>query len=96
MKGMLIYFDIKPGMQDAFEAATRKHISDIRERDPSYSLYSLARLRESDTRYVLVQRFGSWENQMAHRSYDYVLENMKAMEPCIAAPPLIEELEIID
>jgi quinol monooxygenase YgiN len=45
---------------------------------------------------VFVQRFESWETQMAHRSYDYVLKAMAAMDPCIAGPPTIEELEILD
>lgn len=96
MKGLLIYFDIIPGKQLEFEQAARTHAKNIRERDPSYELYSLARLRDSDNRYVLVQRFESWESQMAHRSYDYVLEGMKAIDPCIASPPTVEELDIID
>jgi len=96
MKGMLIYFDIIPGKQEEFERAAAVHVNNICERDPSYSLYSLAKVRGSEARYVFVQRFESWETQMAHRTYDYVLEAMAAMDPCIAGPPTIEELEILD
>lgn len=96
MKGMLIYFDILPGKQEEFERATKVHINNIRERDPSYYLYSLARIKASDTRYVLVQRFQSWETQLAHQTYDYVLAAMEAMNPCIAGPPTVELLDIID
>ena len=96
MKGMLIYFDIIPGKQEEFERATKIHINNIRERDPSYSLYSLAKIKDSDTRYLLVQRFDSWESQEAHQTYDYVLEAMPAMDACIGGPPTIELLDIID
>jgi len=96
MKGMLIYFDIIPGKQEEFERATKVHINNIRERDPSYFLYSLAKIKDSETRYVLVQRFESWETQQAHQTYDYVLEAMPAMDACIAGPPKVELLDIID
>lgn len=96
MKGMLIYFDVTPGMQEEFERSTKFHINNIRERDPSYSLYSLAKIKDSDTRYLLVQRFESWETQEAHQTYDYVLDAMPAMNACIAGPPTIELLDIID
>lgn len=96
MKGMLIYFDIIPGKQEEFERATKFHINNIRERDPSYSLYSLARIKDSETRYLLVQRFESWETQLAHQTYDYVLAAMPAMTACVSGPPTIELLDIID
>lgn len=96
MKGMLIYFDIIDGKQEEFERASAVHARNIRERDPSYALYSLARVHESTTRYVSVQRFESWETQMAHRTYDYVLAAMPAMDACLAGPPTVELLDIID
>jgi quinol monooxygenase YgiN len=96
MKGMLIYFDVIPGRQEEFERATIFHINNIRERDRSYLLYSLARIKDSDTRYVLVQRFESWETQLAHQTYDYVLAAMPAMNACLAGPPTVECLDIID
>ncbi len=96
MKGLLIYFDIIDGKQEEFERATAVHVNNIRERDPSYYLYSLAKVRDSATRYVLVQRFESWETQAAHQTYDYVLEAMEPMTACIAGPPTIEWLEILD
>lgn len=96
MKGLLIYFDIIEGKQDEFERATAIHIDNVRTRDPSYSLYSLARIRDSATRYVLIQRFESWETQQAHQTYDYVLEAMPAMDACIAGPPTIEWLDIVN
>jgi len=96
MKGLLIYFDIIPGKQEEFERAAAIHVNNVRKRDPTYYLYSLAKIKGSDTRYVFVQRFESWETQMAHRTYDYVLEAMPAMDACIAGPPTIEELDIVD
>ena len=96
MKGLIIYFDIIEGKQEEFERATAIHVNNIRARDPSYSLYSLARIKDSATRYALVQRFESWETQKAHQTYDYVLEAMPAMDACIAGPPTMEWLDIID
>jgi quinol monooxygenase YgiN len=96
MKGLLIYFDVIDGKQKEFEAATRVLVSRVRERDPSYSLYSLARLRDTPTRYVLVQRFDSYEAQLAHQGYDYVLECMPPMQPFFAGPPSIQFLDIVD
>ena len=71
-------------------------ISGVREKDPSYSLYSLAKLKDSDTRYVLVQRFESYESQDAHQTYPYVLDAMPAMTACIAAEPKVEWLDIVN
>jgi quinol monooxygenase YgiN len=96
MKGLLIYFDIIDGKQQEFEAATSVLVSRVRERDPSYSLYSLARLRDTRTRYVLVQRFESYETQLAHQGYDYILECMPPMQAFLAGPPSIEFLDIVD
>lgn len=96
MKGLLIYFDIVDGKQSEFERAAAVHVANVRQRDPSYTLYSLAKVEGSDTRYVFVQRFDSWETQIAHRSYDYVLAAMPAMDACLAGPPTIEALDILD
>lgn len=96
MKGLFIYFDIMPEKQQAFEDAMGFHINNVRTRDPSYSLYSLAKIRHSETRYILVQRFESWETQEAHQSYDYVQAAMPAIDACLAGPPTIEWLEVID
>lgn len=96
MKGLLIYFDVSAGKQKAFEDAVAFHVNNVRSRDPSYSLYSLSKIRDSDTRYVLVQRFESWETQEAHQSYDYVQEAMPAIDACLAGPPTIEWLEVLD
>ena len=96
MKGLLIYFDVADGKQKEFEAATHVLVSRVRERDPSYSLYSLARLRDLPTRYVLVQRFESYDTQLAHQTYDYVLECMPPMQQFFAGPPTIHFLDIVD
>jgi len=95
MKAMLIHFEITPGKQADFEAAYTRHVTNIRERDPSYTLYNLTRDRDCDTRYVSMQIFESWESQLAHQTYDYVLELMPAMGACIAAPPHIDWLEVV-
>ncbi len=95
MKAMLIHFDITPGKQADFEAAATQHVHNIRERDPSYSLYNLTRQRDCDTRYVSMQLFESWETQLAHQTYDYVLEMMPAMSACLSGPPTVEWLEVV-
>jgi quinol monooxygenase YgiN len=95
MQAMLITFDITPGKQDDFEAAVLFHVNNVRTRDPSYSLYSLTRDRDNDTRYVLMQQFESWATQEAHQTYDYVLDAMPAMNACIAGPPSIDWLEVV-
>jgi quinol monooxygenase YgiN len=92
---MLITFDITPGKHADFEAAVSFHVNNVRTRDPSYSLYSLTRDRDIDTRYILMQQFESWESQEAHQTYDYVLDAMPAMNACIAGPPTIDWLEVI-
>lgn len=92
---MLITFDILPGKQAAFEAAVSVHVNNVRTRDPGYSFYSLTRDRDTNTRYVLMQQFESWETQEAHQTYDYVLAAMPAMNACIAGPPKIDRLEVI-
>ena len=96
MKGLLIHFDVIDGKQKEFEAATHELVSRVRKSDPSYQLYSLARLRDSTTRYVLVQRFESYETQLAHQAYPYVLEAMAPMQPLMAGPPTVQFLDIID
>lgn len=95
MKAMLITFDIIPGKQADFEAAVSFHVGNVRARDPSYSLYSLTRDRDVDTRYILMQQFESWETQEAHQTYDYVLDAMPAMNAAIAGPPSIDWLEVV-
>jgi len=96
MKGLLVYFDVLAGKQAEFERAMVVHTGNVRTRDPTYYLYSLARLRDSQTRYVLVQRFESYETQKRHQSYDYVLEAMPIVDACLAGPPTIEWLDIVD
>ena len=96
MKGLLIYFDIQEGRQEEFEKAADVLISGVRENDPSYSLYSLAKIKDSSTQYVLVQRFESYESQLAHQTYEYVLEAMPAMTACLAGEPKIEWLDIVN
>lgn len=95
MKAMLIHFEIAPGRQAEFERATAFHANNVRTRDPSYSLYSLTKVRDSETSYILMQQFESWETQLAHQSYDYVLAAMPAMSACLAGPPEIDWLEVI-
>jgi quinol monooxygenase YgiN len=68
MKGLLIYFEVIDGKQLQFEAAVGALISKVRAHDPSYELYSLAKLRESTVRYVMVERFESAQSQEAHRT----------------------------
>ena len=92
---MLIHFDITPGQQADFEAAYTRHVHNIRTRDPSSKLYNLTRQRDRDTRYVSMQIFDSWESQLAHQTYDYVLEMMPLMSGCLAGPPTIEWLEVV-
>jgi len=96
MKGLLIYFDVAAGRQAEFERAMGVHANNVRQRDPSYSLYSLAKIRDSETRYVLVQRFESYETQARHQTYDYVVAAMPAIDVCLAGPPTIEWLDIVD
>jgi quinol monooxygenase YgiN len=96
MKAMLIHFEVAPGKQAEFERATAFHANNVRTRDPSYSLYSLTKVRDSETRYVLMQQFESWESQLAHQSYDYVLAAMPAMSACLAVPPQVDWLEVVD
>ncbi len=95
MKAMLITFDIIPGKQSDFEAAVSFHVNNVRARDPNYSFYSLTRDRDMETRYILMQQFKSWEAQLAHQTYDYVLDAMPAMNACIAGPPTIDWLEVV-
>jgi quinol monooxygenase YgiN len=96
MKGLLIHFDVSDGKQAEFEAAAHVLVSRVRERDPSYQLYSLARLRDSRTRYVLVQRFESYATQLAHQTQPYVLETRPAMQACLAGPPDVQFLDIVE
>jgi quinol monooxygenase YgiN len=96
MKGLLIYFDVRDGKQPQFEAAAAELVRRVRTRDPSYALYSLARLKDSTTRYLLVQRFESYATQLAHQSYPYVLEAMPPIQACLAGVPTIEWLDILD
>jgi quinol monooxygenase YgiN len=96
MKGLLIYFDVIDGKQAEFEAATHELVSRVRKNDPTYQLYSLARLRDSKTRYVLVQRFESYETQLAHQNYPYITETMAPMQACMAGPPSVQFLDIVD
>jgi quinol monooxygenase YgiN len=96
MKGLLIYFDVQDGKQAEFEAAAAELARRVRTRDRTYLLYSLARLKDSTTRYVLVQRFESYETQLAHQGYPYVLEAMPPIQACLAGAPTIEWLDIID
>lgn len=95
MKGMLIHFEVADGKQTDFESAMGIHASNILTRDPSYALYSLARVKDSDVLYVLMQRFESWETQLAHQSYDYVQEMMPKIDACLAGPPRVELLDIV-
>lgn len=95
MKAMLIHFDITPGKQADFEATTARHVHNVRTRDPHFSLYNLTRLRDSETRYVSMQIFDSWEAQKAHQTYDYVLPMIPEMNACLAGPPTVEWLEVI-
>lgn len=95
MKAMLITFDITPGKQADFEAAVSFHVNNVRNRDPSYTFYSLTRDRDTDTRYILMQQFDSWDSQLAHQTYDYVLNAMPAMNACIAGLPHIDWLEVV-
>ncbi|MDB5662661.1 MAG: hypothetical protein JWM38_1304 [Sphingomonas bacterium] len=96
MKGLIIHFEVTAGMEAEFERAMGVHVHNVRTRDPSYSLYSLARVRDEDRRYVLVQQFESYESQERHQTYDYVLEAMTPINACLAAIPTIEWLDLID
>jgi len=96
MKGLLIHFDVIDGKQQEFEAAAHELVSRVRKNDPTYQLYSLSRLRDSTTRYVLVQRFESYETQLAHQGYPYILETMPPMQACMAGPPTVQFLDILD
>jgi quinol monooxygenase YgiN len=95
MKGLLIYFEVVEGKQPQFEAAVEALVAQVRVHDPSYELYSLAKLRQSNVRYVMVERFANAEAQEAHRHYPYVIEAMPAIDACLAGTPVVEWLDFV-
>ncbi len=95
MKGLLIYFEVIAGKQPQFEAAVGALIAQVRAHDPSFELYSLAKLRDSATCYVMVERFQSEEAQQAHRNYPYVIDAMPAIDVCLAGTPVVEWLDYV-
>ena len=95
MKGLIIHFEVAGGRQADFEAAMAFHIGNVRTRDPSYTHYSLAKIVDSATRYVLTQQFESMETQARHQQFDYVLAAMPAIDACLAGPPTLEWLDVI-
>jgi quinol monooxygenase YgiN len=50
---------------------------------------------EATTR-VLVQRFESYATQLAHQTQPYVVETMPAMQACMAGPPDVQFLDIVE
>jgi quinol monooxygenase YgiN len=95
MKGLLIYIEVIEGRQRQFEAAVKALFAHVRAHDRSYELDSLARLRQSNVRYVMVERFESVEAQEAHRSHPYIIEAMPAIDACLAGTPAVEWLDFI-
>ncbi len=96
MKGLLIHFHVTDGKQADFEAATSELVRRVRANDPSYQLYSLARVKSESSRYVLMQRFESYETQLNHQTYPYVLEAMTPIQACLASEPIVQFLDILD
>jgi quinol monooxygenase YgiN len=95
MKGLLIYFQVIEGKQPQFEAAVEALVAQVRAHDRSYELYSLAKLRQSNVSYVMVERFESAQAQEAHRNHPYVIEAMPKIDACLAGTPVVEWLDFI-
>jgi quinol monooxygenase YgiN len=91
--GITVKFEIKPGSNEAFEAAFQKAAAVVKAQDEGCEMYDLFRSVDTPTRYVMVERWTTPELLKAHMTSP-TMAGMGALAPHFAAAPTLAKYDV--
>lgn len=90
--GITVQFEIKPGSAADFEAGFRKAAAAVKAQDEGCEMYDLFKSIDSQTRYVMVERWTTQELLDAHMKSP-TMAGMAALGPHFAGAPTMATYE---
>src|SRR5512145_802921 len=82
---VLVHVKVKPGCEEAFEAATRANAA-ASLCEPGIARFDLLRQREDGSRYLLVEAYRDPESPARHKETAHYAAWRDAVEPLMAEP----------
>ena len=92
---MLARLKVDPARAAAFEADFVETARAVRANEPDVIVYHLARIRETESDYRVVEIYRSEEAFKAHLATDHFQAFRPKMAAAILAPPEVERLDIV-
>jgi quinol monooxygenase YgiN len=96
LNGLIIHFEVAEGREADFERAITTVADLVKATDPQYEYYTLARLRDERTRYVVIERFADWSAFDAHMNDPVIGAATGAITECLAGEPTLEWLDYVN
>lgn len=95
MNGLIIHFEVAEGKEADFERAIVTVADLVKATDPDYEYYTLARVRDETTKYVVLERFADWSTFDAHMKDPAIAAATGAITECLAGEPTVEWLDYL-
>jgi quinol monooxygenase YgiN len=93
MISVIATMTVQPGQGAAFEAEMRAGIDYIRANEPGTLFYHLARSREDETVYKILEAYRDQAALDAHMQSEWYLQLGGKMRNILARRPLIEQMD---
>lgn len=96
MNGLIIHFEVAEGRESDFERAITAVSDLVKASDPDYEYYTLARIRDERTKYVVLERFAGWATFDAHMKDPAIGAATGVITECLAGEPTLEWLDYVN
>ncbi len=95
MLGLIAILKVQDGKQAEFEATIRELVAATRT-EPGNRLYNFTRKQGSTTEYVMMEQWADEAAINAHNNAPHFQAALPKLGPCLAGPPELIKLEILD
>jgi len=94
--GVIAKLRIKPGVNEAFEAAFRRFQQTVRSLEPGVVYFGLHRSQTDATAYTVMEQYRDGEAWAAHQQTPHYLAIPATFGAFMAGPPHIEVLDAVE
>jgi len=93
--GVLATMKIKPGTNQAFEAAAKELMAVVRAEEPGNKVYQFCKSRTDETTYIVLELYADQAALDAHGKSDKFRAVGAKMGPSMAGRPEVQRLDAI-
>ncbi len=87
MIGVVVTLNVKDGEQEAFEAAAKDLIAQVKANEGGTLVYDLVKKKDSDTEYCFMEQYRDQAALDHHGKTDYFAAAMPKLGACLAGTP---------